>query len=41
MLGQQNGDGGKNVESELRHWRYFDRASAVPSHCGGGGFVRK
>ena len=41
VLDQEHGDGGKRDEGEVRHRRYFERASAVPSHCGGGGFTRK
>ena len=41
VLEHQHGDGGEGEEGDLRHRRYFDKASAVPSHCGGGGFVRK
>ena len=32
VLEQQHGDGGQGKEGELRHRRYFDKASAVPSH---------
>jgi len=41
MLEHQDGDGSEGEEDELWHRRYFDKASAVPSHWGGGGFVRK
>ncbi len=35
VLEHENGDGGEGEEDELRHRRYFDMASAVPSQCGG------
>jgi hypothetical protein len=41
MLEHQDGDGSEGEENELWHRRYFDKASAVPSHWGGGGFIRK
>ena len=41
VLRHQHGDGSEDEEGKFRHRRYFERASAVPSHCGGGGFIRK
>jgi hypothetical protein len=41
VLEHQHGDGSEGEESKLRHRRYFDKASAVPSQCGGGGLIRK
>jgi hypothetical protein len=41
VLEHQDRDGGKGEDYELGHRRYFDKASAVPSQWGGGGFMRK
>ena len=41
VLEHEDGNRGEDEDREVGHRRYFDRASAVPSQCGGGGFTRK
>ena len=41
VLEHEDGNRGEDEDREMGHRRYFDRASAVPSQWGGGGFTRK